>query len=162
MLYVPTWKNNNKFNKYVPLKVRLDLYHYVYKIFQHTWYRHVEGSMAKKLNSPFFAYVTYESIFGWKITTILANVFCIWCYSGSYGELLFCRCACALLVFYISIVFDNDGQLRMMNKWMMAENEFERLDDTTSPFTYIQSDKNRSTYHMKYLPHWHSFFCIPQ
>ena len=83
--------------------------------------------------------------------------FRIWCYSGSHGELLFCRCACALVVFYISIVFDNDGQLRMMNKWMMAENEFERLDDTTSSFTYIQNDGNRSTYHMKYLPHWHSF-----
>ena len=86
--------------------------------------------------------------------------FRIWCNSGSYGEMLFCRCACALVVFYISIVFDNDGQLRMMNKWMMTENEFERLDDTTSSFTYIQSDENRSTYHMKYLPHWHSFFCI--
>ena len=63
--------------------------------------------------------------------------FDVGCCSGSHGELLFCRCAWVLVVFYISIVFDNDGQLRMMNTWMMAENEFERLDDTTSSFTII-------------------------
>ena len=63
--------------------------------------------------------------------------FDVGCCSGSHGELLFCRCAWVLVLFYISIVFDNDGQLRMMNTWMMAENEFERLDDTTSSFTII-------------------------
>ena len=135
--------------------VQINSLYVPFRLLQHSRYWHV-GSMAKP-NFPFFAYVTWKR-FGRKNNDNPRECFFdVRWYSGSHGELLFSRCACALVVFYISIVFDNDGQLRMMNKWMMTENEFERLDDTTSSFTYIQNDENRSTYHMKFLLHWHSF-----
>ena len=129
--------------------IEMGALHLVFKLLQHSRYWHV-GSMAKP-NFPFFAYVTWKR-FGRKNNDNPRECFFdVWCYSGSHGELLFSRCACALVVFYISIVFDNDGQLRMMNTWMMAENEFERLDDTTSSFTIIKLYYDRCTYHMIHL-----------
>ena len=109
--------------------------------------------------SPFL-HMSYESVFGWKNNDNPRECFFdVRWYSGSHGELLFSRCACALVVFYISIVFDNDGQLRMMNKWMMVENEFERLDDTTSSFCIINWESIRISHNIISVPF---LWCNPE
>ena len=148
---MPTWKNN-KFIKHVPKQINKRRQH------MHTCKHqniHNIGTWVRwpKPISPFL-HMSHEKCFGRKNNdNPLANDFCdVWCHNGSYCELLFCRCACALVVFYISIVFDNDGQLRMMNKWMMVENEFERLDDTTSSFSIINWESIRISHNIISIP----------